>query len=564
MGKTVNDQIKVKHFQGLWTLISMQFKEKMSFSFKADKKGALTKLLLYAILMIGIGAGIGVVFYLLGKSSILGRDGVPLNIFNFFFIIMFVVNIISCLNGLTNSLYFSEDNQTLLTYPVKPNTVFFSKIIVYYLFELIKDFGMLVPYFIAYGIVYDFQIIYYPWVIFCFTIIAFIPVAISGILSIPLMYIKMLLKKYNTVQTIVMLAGVIGVTGLAIWLISLIPERLEIAKQWLTVYWPAVDKFTSVLQNICAPIAYLSTLVIGISYKQEAILLRSAKVFGPLTAPILGIVLGAILVAILFTYFVCKPLFFTMASKPFEYAKKVISHDYKILESEAQNSFTGDYFVVENLPDLKNKNAVSELNSELKKLLKKVKKEEKLFLNKKIDIKRVLRFLNKYSKTYKFSYLREENRFNKELLNCYSIILRNDVPSLVYVEDFKLHVHLYDPMYLPKQNSVKGTTVSSLFKELLIDLRTPGVFISNYVMVVLPPVALLLLNTIFNACGLKQPVGYFLAIMFDTILVSLMMLTTNISMASIYSREGKTSYMLKAMPVDFIRTLGTKLIVRAA
>lgn len=561
MGKTVNDQIKVKHFQGLWTLIMMQFKEKMSFSFKADKKGALTKLILYAILMIGVGAAIGVIFYLLGKASIFAFGEVPLNIFNFFFIIMFVVNIISCLNGLTNSLYFSEDNQTLLTYPVKPNTVFFSKIIVYYFFELIKDFGMLVPYFIAYGIVYGFQIIYYPWVIFCFTIIAFIPVAISGILSIPLMYIKMLLKKYNTIQTIVMLVGVIGVTGLAIWLISLIPQRLEIAKQWSTLYLPAVNKFTNTLQKIFAPITYLSTLVIG--YNQGAAL-RSIKVFGPMTAPILGIVIGAIIVAILFTYFVCKPLFFTMASKPFEYAKKVISHDYKVLESDAQNSFTGDYFVVENLPDLKNKNAVSELNSELKKLLKRVKKEEKLFLNKKIDIKRVLRFLNKYSKTHKFSYLKEEKRFNKELLNCYSIVLRNDVPSLVYVEDFKLHVHLYDPMYLSKQNSVKGTTVSSLFKELLIDLRTPGVFISNYVMVVLPPIALLLLNTIFNACGLKQPVGYFLAIMFDTILVSLMMLTTNISMASIYSREGKTSYMLKAMPVDFIKTLGTKLIVRAA
>ncbi len=369
----------------------------------------------------------------------------------------------------------------------------------------------------------------------------------------------MFLKKYNVAQTIVMLIGVVGVTGLALWLISLIPERLEIAKQWSTLYLPAVNSFTNTLQKICTPITYLSTLVIG--YNPGAAL-RSIKVFGPMTLPILGGVIGVIVIAILFTYFVCKPLFFKMASKPFEYAKKIISHDYKILESEAKESFTGDYFIIQNLPELKSKNEINSFNNKLKNLLKKIKKEEKLFLNKKIDLKRVIRFLNKYSKEYKFAYLREENRFNKELLNCFAIVVRNDVPSLVYVEDFKLHAHLYDPIYLPKQNSVKKSTLSTLFKDLLIDLRTPGVFISNYVMVVLPPIALLLLNTIFNACGLKQPLGYFLAIMFDVILVLLMMLTTNISMASIYSREGKTSYMLKAMPVDFIKTLGTKLIVR--
>ena len=59
-------EVGIKHFHGLWTLIAMQFKEKMSFSFKADKKGTLTKIILYFVLIVGVGAIISVLFYLLG------------------------------------------------------------------------------------------------------------------------------------------------------------------------------------------------------------------------------------------------------------------------------------------------------------------------------------------------------------------------------------------------------------------------------------------------------------------------------------------------------------------
>ena len=551
-------EVGIKHFHGLWTLIAMQFKEKMSFSFKADKKGALTKIILYFVLIVGVGAIISVLFHLLGKASIFAFGEVPFNIFNFFFIIMFVTNLISCLNGLTNSLYFSEDNQVLLTYPVKSNTVFFSKIIVYYFFELVKDFGMIVPYFIGYGIVNGFQAIYYPWVILMFLIIAIVPVTIGGILSIPLMYIKLFLKKYNVAQTIVFLLAVFGITALVLYFINLIPDQLDIAKKWATVYLPAINNFTNLIEKIFIPIVYLSMLITGYD---KGVSLSSVKVFGPATLPILGCLIGFIIISILFIYFVCKPLFFKMASKPFEYAKKIISHDYKILEKEANNCFIGDYFVPDQPITFKNKKEERIYHNKMKKLLRKIKKEEKLFLNKKINIKRVLRFLNKYS-SIKFKTEHIDNNFDSKFVGGFGILLREDVPSLVYIEDIKLHVHLYDPNYLPKQNHVKETTISVLFKDLIVDLRTPGVFLNNYIMVVLPPIALLLLNTIFNACGLKDPFGYLLAISFDIVLVLLMMLTTNISMASIYSREGKTSYMLKAMPIDFIRTLGTKLLFR--
>ena len=61
-------------FRGFSTLVAMQLKEHLSFSFKADKKGALTKIILFVILLLGVTAIIFVVFWLLGYLNIVGNS----------------------------------------------------------------------------------------------------------------------------------------------------------------------------------------------------------------------------------------------------------------------------------------------------------------------------------------------------------------------------------------------------------------------------------------------------------------------------------------------------------
>ena len=51
--------------------------------------------------------------------------------------------------------------------------------------------------------------------------------------------------------------------------------------------------------------------------------------------------------------------------------------------------------------------------------------------------------------------------------------------------------------------------------------------------------------------------------MFNVLIIMLIVLASNVTMASIYSREGKTSYMLKAMPVNYMSALAFKLMIRA-
>ena len=76
----------------------------------------------------------------------------PISILVVVFAAMLIISTISCTISLDKALYFSNDNPLLLTLPAKPTQVFLSKIIVFYIFELIRNFTFMVPFFIISGI----------------------------------------------------------------------------------------------------------------------------------------------------------------------------------------------------------------------------------------------------------------------------------------------------------------------------------------------------------------------------------------------------------------------------
>ena len=79
---------------------------------------------------------------------------------------------------------------------------------------------------------------------------------------------------------------------------------------------------------------------------------------------------------------------------------------------------------------------------------------------------------------------------------------------------------------------------------------------------IITPLSVALLNAIFRAINASFQ-GQTFTIMFNVLIVSLITLASNVSMASIYSREGATSYMLKAAPINYMSMLGFKLLIRA-
>lgn len=544
-------------FRGFSTLIAMQLKEQLNFSFKANKKQAITKLILLTIGFAAITAAIYLIMYLLGFLGILGGNGVlPVPIFNVFLYLILILNTISCIHRMTNSLYFSKDNQVLLTYPVNSGVIFLSKMVVFYVLELIKNFMMLIPLFLAYAISNSFAFYFYPWLILIFAIVTMIPVALGGVISIPYMYVLTFVKKSQYIQSILVILSMIAGTVLIFFGISKIPSSLNIAKDWSQIYYPNITQFTYRIEDYSGPLKYISALFLGYRGYIYTPSPRSLGIINVRSFIILAIVFAIVILSSVLSYLLARPLFFKMATKPFEYRKKIIDHNYKMnfkKEKLYERAFRPELVYPISKKDKKG------IVNKLSKLLRIVNKEEKLFLKRKINTKRILRFLNKYAKKLKF----EEVDINEIVDFGYVIQTRNGVPFLVLIKDIKNNIaSCYDPYYLKKKNHSTNSILSIFIKEILLDIRTPGIIVSNFMLFIITPIAIALLNAIFRAINASFQ-GQTFTVMFNVLIILLITLASNVSIASIYSREGNTSYMLKAAPINYMSSLGSKLVIRA-
>lgn len=542
-------------FKNFLTLVIMQLKEQFSFSLKADKKGTVTKLILFGVLFIAITATIAVVIFLLGYLRVLGNGILPVTIFNVFLYLVLILSTFSCIHRMTKSLFFSEDNQVLLTYPVNSGIIFLSKITVFFIVELVRNFLMIVPLCLAYGIINGLPFYFYFWLILVFLIISFIPVALGAVLSIPYMYILSFFKKSQYIPGILAMLALISLAVLLFIGLSKMPTDLKILTNWATVYYPQVENFTRTVEDYSGPLFYFALLIFGYMGYQINADPRSLNVVVPQTGIVLLCFVGVIVLGLVLGYLLAKPLFFKMATKPFEYQKILISHSYKI-DLSKDNIHEAAFRPMLKYPiSKKDKEGIV---NKLSRLLRKVNHEEKLFLRQQVAPNRILKFLNKYAKNLKFEQV------SKSEINDFGFLIqiRNGVPFLVLVKGIKdKTASAYDPNYLGAKNHKLHYLPAIFLKEVILDLRTPGRFLSNFMLFIITPLSIALLNAIFGAINTSFQ-GESFTIMFNVLIIMLIALASNVSVASIYSREGKASYMLKAMPIDYMKALTSKLIIR--
>lgn len=548
-----------RRYAGLKTLVMMQLKDKLNFSFKADKKGALTKLLLFVIMFIGVTAIIAVVFLLANMLTVFGTShDVPISIFNLFFITMILFSMMGCIIQLTNSLFFSKDNLVLLSYPVRSNVVFLSKLVVFYVIELIKEVMFVIPMFLAYGIMYGFSVGYFFWAILMFFIIAAIPVAIASLLSIPFMFIKMFLTKRPLLQDLFFLAVMIALTVLVFIVINMIPENLHFLTKWSDTYRPIVIDFANNYEIWFTPLYYVSALVTGATQNIDSPKLIHST-FNGQTPIILGSVLGGLIILFVLAYLLAKPLFFKIAVKPFEYNKKIIFHNFSRTRARVKSYSYGDAFVPVLDKEYKGKDLLS-LRIKFEKALNEIVKQGNLFKNDKINNKKICKLLKKQL-NMDFQVVTSEDFVTNYKIG-YFVEYRNHIPSLVLAKKVGIsYVDCYDPNYLKKQNNHKTAFFSSMWKDLLMDIRTPGKLVGNYILLAVTPVAIALLNKLFASINVNF-LGVTLTIVFNVLIITLIPLSSNVMFASIYSREGESAYLLKAAPANYIKTLTSKLVLR--
>lgn len=310
--------------RNLSILIRMQLKEKLNFKRKGLKDTSVFDILLsvfvtvlkFALVTVMCGAFI-FASQLLHLFS--ADNTVPPEVMSIVFTVMLILSVFSCTAGLTKALYYSRDNAVLLTLPATPTEVYLSKLFIFFIFELKRNISFIVPLFISYFFLHGFSFWFYPWMLISFVLVSFMTVSFGALLSIPAMYVANFFRQYKYLQ-IGSVALTVSAAVAALFIgVAMIPSDIDILERW-----PVIQlNIREFLANYTAKAEWLfdiTRLILGE---------RVAEGFGYVTVlPALGTFLRFLFVlgiaALFFTagMLIVRPMFYGMASKPFEYLKK--------------------------------------------------------------------------------------------------------------------------------------------------------------------------------------------------------------------------------------------------
>ena len=420
--------------QTLKTLVIMQLRNIIDFSFLKKKKKAFFMCTLLALLFVGYCIGVYFIFNICVKLNIFSLLSiVPESVIIILFTVMFSLSLLSCIINLTKNLYFGSDNSILLTLPCNANIVFFSKLIVFYIIELVKNIAFMVPVFVAYGMMNNLNGVFYIILVIGYFFISMLPVILGALISIPSLYIVMLLRNKSYIQFAIYLIIAGAISYFVFVIIAAIPENFNLLQDFSKYFWDLQDFLNGFVQSFM-PMTLLTRMIIGHS-----------TVFAHQPFPLSSLftllaVLGIILVCGTLVFFLSRPIFFRMASKPFEY---------------------------------------------------------------------------------------KQRRPKKE-----------------------------------KPNRVTSPYLSALKKEIVTNMRNPGIFIQKIAIVFVLPLTVFLLNKIFASMDTRLN-GNNLCLAFTLLMILLLVLTFDVQSAHTFSSEGSAHYLLHTTPVQIKNKVLAKISINA-
>ena len=308
----------------------MQLKDKVDFSYLKTKKSTIFKVVLSILKFAIITAVIWVGFFLISYLKIFDiNPGIPQNLMVIIFTVMYGLSILGCSFGLMKALYEGRDNQLLLTFPAKRITVFTSKLIVYYLYELLRNITYLLPLFVAYGIMNKLPIYFYLWLVVIYFVVVANPVVIGALLSIPTMYVVNFIRQHKWLEYILLVGGI----SLAVWalisVIHAIPENLDLIGSWGSTYWELKANMEKLVRKLL-PFYYVVVSIVG----KRVGIVNTLFPMSQIIAALVMVLLVAAVIAL--TYVIVRPLYFKMTSTPFEYKKVKVRREHK---NKKKNSF---------------------------------------------------------------------------------------------------------------------------------------------------------------------------------------------------------------------------------
>ena len=301
-----------RHFR---SLVLMQLKDKMDMSFVSSKAKTISKVVFLALRIIAVAA-ISYLFFLYSATlSIFSVGGVvPVSVVAVMYTLIFLLSLISCMIGLMKTLFFADDNRFLVTLPATGNMVFFSKLVVFYIFELMRSLTFTLPLFVGYGMASLVPGYTYVWMFFSMLFLSAAPVVLGALLSMLAMVIYQYLRRHEVLKVVTFMLVIGAFVALIVKLILLIPENINLINQapWIQ---KAVADMTVQFSRYALPFLLVTNMMLGkyenlrFTFASESLL-----IFVCLVA-VLAVLLGVV-------YLIAKPLFFKMTAQPFEFEKK--------------------------------------------------------------------------------------------------------------------------------------------------------------------------------------------------------------------------------------------------
>ena len=427
--------------KNLVILVKMQLKEQFNFK-RLDVKGAsvfhiilsvVVAVLKFALVTVLCGAFLEAAKFLGLFSS--NANSIPPTVISFVFSAMLLMSMISCIIGITKSMYYARDNAVLLTLPCTPIQVYLSKLIIFSIFELKRNLTFTVPLFIAYYFTEgNFAPGVYPWMLFCITVIALFTVAFGSLMSIPAMILSVFFLRRKWLQELVTALAIITAIGGFIYVVSLIPEELTLLESFNDFKADYIYTFFRDFEHNFSFVFDTTQILIG----EHVILKRPAFPVGP-TALRIGIIIGITAALFALGFLLVQPLFYKMASTPFEHLKKKTK---------------------------------------------------------------------------------------------------------------------------PKKNHTHGRRFSAIYNEFLIAVKSSGRMAGNLGILISVPLLLLLLNKFLFAMDISST-GYAMIVAFNILIALVVLLNSNVHAASIFSRDGRSSYLIKTQPSKYPILILSKLLPNA-
>lgn len=350
----------MKTLKSLKTLVFMQISDKINI--KGYKKDPLffPKILAYIALFFGL---IFVFYLFFGNIRAISYLNIsPFTEFLITFLLFTqIIATIQCTSGLISSLYMNKENILTMSLPVTPVSIFSSKLIAYYIYELRKNLLFLLPLMIGYGLTFsyatNFGALYILKSFLSYLVIPLFPVIIGAILTTPIIFLKTLLKKSSLLTFILTFIVIISMFVVSYFFIKSITNeygviRIQLFIKQLHIFvnntFPKINKFSFHLKPA---VKLLLSTQYNLQYTLNIVYVFSYFI-------------GLLLVGFGLSYF----MYFKLSSKTFEEStnkKYKLKKDYlpkniyfKVLSKElktlirSSNQVAGSLFFISIMPIL--------------------------------------------------------------------------------------------------------------------------------------------------------------------------------------------------------------------